>query len=98
MSDVSTNPMVTPTLDVARIEDPEARRVIREMSSKMSHLQLEIDSILEVLFDKHISSIGEFRHEIVRLGQNRAKTDRMHDAIAGNQPAQPVMGAVRPPH
>jgi len=101
MPEATTTPAVPSTLDVGRIEDPEVRRVLRaiqvEYCSKIARIQLEIDSILEVLFDKHITSIGEFKREIARMGQNSAKTDRLHEALsAAPGTPTPVMASIRP--
>jgi hypothetical protein len=98
MSEVTTTPAVLPTFDVSHVEDPEVRRLLRsmqaEVASKTAQLQLQLDSVLEVLIDKHITSISEFKREIARLGQNHVKTDRLHEAISGSPP---VMASVKPP-
>ena len=100
MSEVTTTPAASSAFDISRVEDPEVRRLLRamqaEVASKTAHMQLELDAFLEVLIDKHITSLSEFKREIARLGQNHLKTDRMHEAISGS-PLPPVMASVKPP-
>jgi hypothetical protein len=89
MSDLAPPTGAVPALalDLSHIDDPEVRRALRalhaELEAQLAQKQLEIDALLQLMIDKHLTSIGEFRREIARLQQNQHRVDRLHGAIAG---------------
>jgi hypothetical protein len=80
--------------DLSQIDDPAVRRALKtlhtQMTASLYRQQLEIDALLELMLEKHIGSIGEFKRQLVRLQQDRSRSQRIHTAIAAAQ-AQPGM-------
>src|SRR5215204_3584167 len=87
-------------LDLTRIDDPETRRAIRavhqQLTETISRQQMEIEALVEVLMEKHMTSIGEFRRHMMRVSQKDARGTRLHDQLMapspthGAAPAKPV--------
>jgi hypothetical protein len=73
------------TIDFSRIEDPETRRAVRaafqQMTDTMTRQQLEIEALIEVLLEKHLTSIGEIKRHMMRLHQKDARGLRLHDQL-----------------
>lgn len=96
-------PDMTPTAgpDLSRIDDPEVRRALRaiqqEVTVGLQRHQLEIDALLEMMMEKHVGSIGEFKRLLTTLQQNTQRTGRIHDALAaatsGASTTTPASGA-----
>ncbi|MFI5378300.1 MAG: hypothetical protein ACHRHE_03255 [Tepidisphaerales bacterium] len=86
-----------PPLDLARIDDSEVRRALRglqaEFAGKLAQMQVQVDAMVQLLVDKHIGSLGEFRREVAKLQQDHGKLERLHGAMSGG-PAQPAGGPV----
>jgi len=72
-------------LDLSRIDDPEVRRALRainqQLSETMARHQMEIEALIEVLMEKHLTSIGEFKRHMLRLAQKDARGIRLHDQL-----------------
>ena len=75
------------TVDIGVIADPDARRALRaiqqEYTAALSRQQAEIDAILEVLLEKHVTSVGELRRHVTRLQQQQAhgsRAGRLHES------------------
>jgi hypothetical protein len=68
------------------ISDPEVRRALRavydELSTQLARQQTQIDALLEVVLERHLTSVGEFRRQIMRLQQDRMRSVRLHEALA----------------
>jgi len=73
------------SLDLSRVDDPETRRAIRavhqQMTETISRQQMEIEALVEVLIEKHMTSIGEFRRHMMRVSQKDARGSRLHDQL-----------------
>jgi hypothetical protein len=81
-------------VDIGTIADPDARRALRAMQQEytaaLSRQQAEIDAILEVLLEKHVTSVGELRRHVTRLQQQQAhgsRAGRLHEALWGPTPS-----------
>ena len=83
-------------LDLSRVDDPETRRALRavhqQMTETISRQQMEIEALVEVLIEKHMTSIGEFRRHMMRVSQKDARGMRLHDQLmaptsSGSHPA-----------
>jgi len=74
-----------PTVDLTRVDDPETRRAIRavfqHMNDTMTRQQMEIEALIEVLIEKHLTSIGEIKRHMMRLHQKDARGMRLHDQL-----------------
>jgi len=81
----STSQSGQTSLDLSRVDDPETRRAIRavhqQMSETISRQQMEIEALVEVLIEKHMTSIGEFRRHMMRVSQKDARGARLHDQL-----------------
>jgi len=86
----STPQAAAPTLDLSRVDDPETRRALRAvhqaMADTMARQQMEIEALVEVLMEKHLTSIGEFRRHMQRLQQKDARCVRLHDQLMSPTP------------
>jgi hypothetical protein len=80
----------TPALDLSRVDDPDVRRALRSLNDQLKaaidRQQVEIQALLEMMIEKHVGSIGEYRRHLLRLQQGSARSDRIHDAM--HQPLQ----------
>src|SRR3954462_3933562 len=78
-------------LDLSRVDDPETRRAIRavhqQMNETISRQQNQIEALVEVLIEKHMTSIGEFRRHMMRVGQKDARGTRLHDQLMAPAPS-----------
>jgi hypothetical protein len=67
------------------IPDPDVRRAMRRMHEHyectIAKQQMEIEALLEMLLEKHIGSIGEYKRHLVRMQQKDARMTRLHDQI-----------------
>ena len=88
------------TLDLSFIQDPDARRALRAMQQQMSEAvtrqQMEIDAMLELMIEKHVTSLSEFRRNLMRLQQDTTRMNRIHGAMA--PVAHAPAGAPHPTH
>lgn len=76
-------------VDVSLIQDPDVRRALRqiqeEYANQLAHQRAEIDAILEVLLEKHLTSVGELRRHVAKSQQaGTGRAGRLHDALWGN--------------
>jgi hypothetical protein len=87
------------SVDVSAVDDPQARRVLRaiqqEYHTALTRQQVEIDAILEVLLEKHLTSVGELRRHVTKLQQQTTgvtgRAGRLHDTLWTQTPgAQPA--------
>ena len=86
MSDSGTMPQV----DVSTITDPDIRRAIRAVVQVNQHLsaqvhqqQQEIESLLQMMVEKHIGSVGEFKRHMLKMQSADPRSERLHGQIAG---------------
>jgi hypothetical protein len=86
MSDTGTMPQV----DVSTISDPDIRRALRAVVQVNQHLsaqvhqqQQEIESLLQMLVEKHIGSVGEFKRHMLKMQSADPRSERLHGQIAG---------------
>ena len=79
-------PIQGDALDLSQIEDHHVRRAIKtlhtQMTTTLHRQQLEIDALLEMMLEKHVGSIGEFKRHLVRLQQDQSRSQRLHAAMA----------------
>src|SRR4051812_7447852 len=78
-------------LDLSRVDDPETRRAIRavhqQLTDTISRQQMEIEALVEVLMEKHMTSIGEFRRHMMKVSQKDARGMRLHDQLMAPSPS-----------
>jgi hypothetical protein len=75
-------------VDFSTIPDPDVRRALRamyqELISTVQRQEIEIQAILELMLEKHVGSIGEYKRLLTKLQQPSAgRSSRIHDQIAG---------------
>ncbi len=80
-----------PQIDVSTISDPDIRRAIRSVVQLNQHLtaqvhqhQQEIESLLQMMVEKHIGSIGEFKRHMLKMQSADPRSERLHGQIAGH--------------
>ncbi len=87
-------------LDLSRVDDPETRRALRavhqQMTETITRQQMEIEALVEVLIEKHMTSIGEFRRHMMRVSQKDARGLRLHDQLMAPSPAAAHPVAAKP--
>jgi hypothetical protein len=87
-------------LDLSRVDDPETRRALRavhqQMTETITRQQMEIEALVEVLIEKHMTSIGEFRRHMMRVSQKDARGLRLHDQLMAPSPAPAHPAAAKP--
>ncbi len=58
---------------IASVPDPDVRRALRAMyqdlNQTIQHQQMEIQALLEMMLEKHVGSIGEYKRHLTRLQQ-----------------------------
>src|SRR5258705_6513052 len=88
------------SLDLTRVDDPETRRAIRavhqQMTETISRQQMEIEALVEVLIEKHMTSIGEFRRHMMRVSQKDARGTRLHDQLMAPSAGAAHAAAAKP--
>src|SRR5258707_13236626 len=99
----STSQTGQSALDLSRVDDPETRRAIRavhqQMTATISRQQMEIEALVEVLIEKHMTSIGEFRRHMMRGSQKDARGPRLHHQLmAPHAPSARPVAAKPMPH
>lgn len=79
----------TPQVDVSLIDDPHVRRAIRAavqlnqgLELRVRQQQQEIEALLQMMVEKHIGSVGEFKRHLLKLQQGDARGERIHGQIA----------------
>jgi hypothetical protein len=77
----------TLNVDLTRIDNAEVRRALRQfvqqVQETINEQQVEIEALLDLMLDKHVASLGEFkRHvQLIRLRSNE-RTERLHTQVA----------------
>jgi hypothetical protein len=90
MPDAPNTTGALPTVDVSILSDPDVRRVVRQvvqlnqqLSAQLKQQQTEIEALLEMMIDKHVGSLGEFKRTLLKIQQGGARSERLHQEIAG---------------
>jgi hypothetical protein len=80
-----------PQVDVSSITDPDVRRAFRSllqanqyMTVRVEQQQQEIEALLQMMVEKHIGSIGEFKRHMIKLQNADPRSERLHGQIAGS--------------
>jgi hypothetical protein len=71
------------------IPDPDMRRAIRtvyhDLHATIEMQQVEIQALLEVILEKHVTSIGEYKRHLARVQQGgTARTERISSQIGAH--------------
>jgi hypothetical protein len=79
---------------LSTVPDPDVRRALRAMYHDLHQTiekhQLEIQALLEMMLEKHVGSIGEYKRHLTRLQQGAIpRSERIQGQVAG---------AATPPH
>jgi hypothetical protein len=74
------------SFDVSGIPDPDVRRVLRAMHTEfaetLARQQMEIQALLEMMIEKHVGSMGEFKRHLMKLQQGTSRSERIQTQIA----------------
>lgn len=81
-------------VDVSTIPDPDVRRAFRavvqlnqQLGQRVHQQQQEIEALLQMMIEKHVGSVGEFKRHMLRLQTADARSERIHGQIAGTAAA-----------
>jgi hypothetical protein len=81
--------------EITSVHDPDVRRALRamynELHTTIEHHQIEIQALLELMLEKHVGSIGEYKRHLTRLQQGGVgRSERIHGQMTGTaNPAPP---------
>jgi hypothetical protein len=74
-----------PNVDVSTISDPDIRRAFRmmvqqnqQLTARMHQQQQEIEAMLQLLLEKHVGSVSEFKRHMLKLQAGDARSERLH--------------------
>lgn len=73
---------------IATVPDPDVRRALRaiyqDLHQTVHNQQIEIQALLEMMLEKHVGSIGEYKRHLTRLQQGGvARSERIQGQIDG---------------
>ena len=75
-------------IDVSHIQDPDTRRALRAavqltqaLEVRVRQQQQEIEALLQMMVEKHVGSIGEFKRHMMKLQTGDARGERLHGQI-----------------
>ncbi len=73
-------------VDLSRIENAEVRRALRQLIQQLQETivqqQIEIEALLEMMLDKHLSSMSEFKRHVQILRQRAGeRNDRLRTQV-----------------
>ena len=73
---------------IANVPDPDVRRALRalyqDLQQTIQHHQMEIQALLEMMLEKHVGSIGEYKRHLTRLQQGGVpRSERIQSQIGG---------------
>lgn len=72
-------------IDLSNVEPAETRRALRQvlqmLSARLEEQQMEIESLIELLVDRHVVSVGELKSYIRRMQQRDDKAARLHSVM-----------------
>lgn len=78
---------------IASVPDPDVRRALRAMyhdlHATIETHQMEIQALLEMMLEKHVGSIGEYKRHLTRL---------QHGGVPRSERIQGQIGGVVAPH
>ena len=76
----------TPAVDISTVPDPDVRRALRaiyqDLNATVQRQEIEIQALLEMLLEKHVGSIGEYKRHLQRYQQGGGRSARIHDQVA----------------
>lgn len=83
--------------EIGAVHDPDVRRALRAMYSELhttiEHHQQEIQALLEMMLEKHVGSIGEYKRHLMRLQQGGVgRSERIQGQISAVGQRGPVSG------
>ena len=60
--------------------------MIERQQQTIAQQQLEIEALLELLIDKHVTSVGEFKAHMSKVRQRGTRSHYVHDALMAGSP------------
>ena len=73
--------------EIAELRDPDVRRALRAMRNELKDAverhQLEIEAMVQIMLEKRVMSMSEYRLHLSRLQQGRsARGERIHEELS----------------
>lgn len=92
MPQLTTTPHLN--VDLTRIENAEVRRAVRQLVQQLQETiarqQIEIEALLELMLEKHVASLSEFRRQVQRVQQHSSeRNERVHSQVVQTVTPQP---------
>lgn len=90
----------TISVDLSRIDNAEVRRAVRQLVVQLQetilHQQIQIEALLELVTEKHVASLSEFRRAVQQLTDRRTeRLGRIHSEVAQVPSTPPVQIPLR---
>jgi hypothetical protein len=86
-------------LDLRLVDDPGVRQALRSFQQHIMEIlkqqQTEMDALLDLLMEKNITSLGEFKRQLMKLQQNAQRSERIHSVLTAT--SHPTVGAAPAP-
>ncbi len=75
--------------EIHEVRDPEVRRALRamyhELAGSVQRHQIEIEAMLQLILEKHVASMSEYRLHLSRLQQGLSQRgERIHEQLQAN--------------
>jgi hypothetical protein len=73
--------------EIQEVRDPEVRRALRamyhELAGSVQRHQIEIEAMLQLILEKHVASMSEYRLHLSRLQQGLSQRgERIHEQLS----------------
>jgi hypothetical protein len=73
-------------IDLSSVSDPDVRRALRaiykELNATVQRQEIEIQAMLEMMLEKRVGSIGEYKRHLTKLQAGGARSSRIHDQVS----------------
>lgn len=90
----------TISVDLSRIDNAEVRRAMRQLVMQLQETialqQAQIEALLELITEKHVASLSEFRRAMQQLIDRKTeRLGRIHSEVAHAASTPPVQNPLR---
>jgi hypothetical protein len=55
----------------------------QQLTARMHQQQQEIEALLQLMLEKHVGSVSEFKRHMLKLQSGDARSERLHSMITG---------------
>ncbi|HEY7119822.1 MAG TPA: hypothetical protein VH475_24745 [Tepidisphaeraceae bacterium] len=72
-------------------------QINQQLSAQIHQQQQEIEAVLQMMIDKHMATIPEFKRHMLRLQQGDARSERLHGQLSAAATGVPAPSTTLPP-